>query len=58
MYSLLNANWSKQYEMWAPIIEKAWAKVKGSYLNSDGGLLENGFRALTGAPVFTYDINT
>ena len=40
--------------LWAPILEKAWAKVKGNYLNSDGGLVSNGIRALTGFPVFTY----
>jgi hypothetical protein len=39
--------------MWAPILEKAWAKVKGSYTNIEGGLLENGLRVLTGYPVFT-----
>ena len=36
------------------IIEKAWAKVKGSYGNADGGFIENGIRSLTGAPVFQY----
>jgi hypothetical protein len=56
-YRLLHAGWSAKYEVWAPIVEKAWAKVKGSYLNSEGGLMENGFRALTGAPVFTYDVS-
>ena len=40
--------------MWGPIIEKAWAKVKGSYSNADGGLVENGIRSLTGAPVYLY----
>ena len=54
---LLHAGNSKNFEMWSPIVEKAWAKVKGSYLNSEGGLMENGLRTLTGAPVFTYDVN-
>ena len=40
--------------LWAAIIEKAWAKVKGNYLIADGGLTENGIRALTGIPVTTY----
>jgi hypothetical protein len=40
--------------MWAPILEKAWAKMKGSYTNADGGLITNGLRSLTGAPVFKY----
>ena len=46
---------SKTGEMWGPIIEKAWAKVKGSYTNADGGLIENGLRALTGAPVYIFE---
>jgi len=40
--------------MWGPIIEKAYAKVKGNYLNAEGGLVANGIRALTGIPVFMY----
>jgi hypothetical protein len=40
--------------MWGAIIEKAWAKVKGNYLNAEGGLVANGLRALTGIPVFMY----
>jgi hypothetical protein len=40
--------------MWAPILEKAWAKVKGSYENASGGHLPGSLRMLTGAPVFFY----
>lgn len=40
--------------IWGAILEKAWAKVKGNYLNAEGGFIANGLRALTGAPVFTY----
>jgi len=40
--------------MWGPIIEKAWAKAAGNYINSDGGQLVNALRFLTGAPVFNY----
>ena len=40
--------------MWVPLLEKAWAKIKGTYQNSDGGYLQNGLRTLTGAPLFTY----
>lgn len=40
--------------LWAAIIEKGWAKVKGSYDNSEGGFFPNGIRALTGVPVFFY----
>jgi len=46
---------SKSGEMWAPILEKAWAKVKGSYENAGGGNLPGSFRMLTGAPVFFYE---
>ena len=44
--------------MWGPILEKAWAKLRGSYANVDGGILENGIRSLTGAPVFSYKTST
>ena len=40
--------------MWAPILEKALAKVKGSYAQTDGGFVVNGLRSTTGVPVFTY----
>ena len=41
-------------DMWAPVLEKAWAKVKGSYFNADEGNSENAMRALIGVPVFGY----
>lgn len=44
-----------QNAMWAAILEKAWAKVKGNYLNADGGLMENGLHAVVGVPVFRYE---
>ena len=28
--------------MWAPILEKAWSKIKGSYENADWGYTING----------------
>lgn len=40
--------------MWAPILEKGWAKVKGNYAQTDGGFVVNGLRSITGVPVFTY----
>lgn len=40
--------------MWNVIVEKAWAKVKGSYENSASGHLLNGMRAITGNPGFSY----
>lgn len=40
--------------LWVPLLEKAWAKMKGNYLHTDGGWAQNGIRAFTGAPVFEY----
>ena len=45
---------SKKGLMWGPILEKAWAKVRTSYLDDSNDLLGIGIRALTGFPVFTY----
>ena len=41
--------------MWPPILEKAWAKTKGSYETTNGGYLATGLRALVGSPVIMYD---
>ena len=40
--------------MWVPILEKAWAKMKGSYFYADEGKSENSMRAIIGVPVFSY----
>lgn len=40
--------------LWAPILEKAFAKVKGSYANANGGFTATGIRALTGVPTMDY----
>jgi len=40
--------------IWAAIMEKAWAKVRGNYINANGGLVENAFHALVGIPTFGY----
>lgn len=40
--------------VWPALMEKAFAKVKGSYAAANGGFVENGIRSITGAPVFTY----
>jgi hypothetical protein len=42
--------------MWSAIIEKAWAKLKGSYTRAWNGYSVNGLRSVTGAPVFMYII--
>ena len=39
---------------WVPILEKAYMKVEGNYLNADGGNPQIALRALTGAPNFVY----
>lgn len=44
--------------MWAPILEKAWAKVKGNFEMTEGGFNVSGLRAITGAPVFTQETST
>lgn len=44
--------------IWGAILEKSWAKIKGSYKTSyQGGFMTNGIRALTGSPVFTYTVS-
>jgi hypothetical protein len=40
--------------MWAALLEKAWAKMKGNYLIAEGGLVENGLHYLVGIPVIRY----
>jgi hypothetical protein len=42
------------HSIWSALLEKAWAKVKGNYLNAQYDLTSNGIRALTGVPVFDY----
>jgi hypothetical protein len=43
--------------MWAAVLEKAWAKVRGNYLSADGGLIENGLHSVLGVPVFRYELS-
>lgn len=37
-------------EIWVPLLEKAWAKAHGGYLNIDGGYITEAVHDLTGAP--------
>ena len=39
---------------WGVLLTKAWAKVKGSYVASEGGFMQTGMRSLTGAPVQSF----
>ena len=43
--------------LWGPILEKAWAKVKGGYENSEGGFVQNGLRSIMGCPIFQYEVS-
>lgn len=38
-------------KVWAPLIEKAFAKIHGCYESIGRGSIEEGLRSLTGAPV-------
>jgi Calpain family cysteine protease len=40
--------------MWVMLLEKAWAKVHGGYMNIDAGLTREALHDLTGAPTKTY----
>lgn len=51
-YKLKSALVGDDKSLWGPIVEKAWAKIKGNYDTINLGLLKNGIRVLTGAPVF------
>lgn len=37
--------------LWATILEKAWAKVKGTFAQSQGGQTVNGLKSILGVPV-------
>ena len=44
--------------LWGPLFEKAWAKIKGSFATSAGGLLDTGLASFVGVPIFRYDTAT
>lgn len=47
-------NHSRGNELWVMVLEKAWAKVHGGYLNINSGLTREALHDLTGAPCTTY----
>ena len=40
--------------LWAPLVEKAFAKMKGNYATANGGFVPNGLRSLVGCPISDY----
>jgi calpain-15 len=42
-------------ELWVILIEKAWAKLHGSYLRIEAGFAEHVMHDLTGAPTEVID---
>jgi len=46
---------SKGNELWVLILEKAWAKINGSYENTINGYVSEAFKCLTGAPLEYYN---
>jgi len=56
-YAYINTYEVAQTVMWAPLLEKAWAKIKGNYMQADGGFIATGLTSVTGAPVFSYLIS-
>ena len=47
----------KSNSLWAPLLQKAAAKVKGNYENLLAGIPENSLRLLTGAPAWHYVVS-
>ena len=45
---------SRSNDLWVMLLEKAWAKVHGGYLNIESGFTSEALFSLTGAPVYTF----
>jgi calpain-15 len=42
-------------ELWVMLLEKAWAKVHGGYMNISAGMSREALRDLTGAPTMLFN---
>jgi len=51
------ANRGKHKGWWAALVEKAAAKLYGSYFQMDGGKTEEAFYLLTGLPSISFNVN-
>ncbi len=49
---------SRSNDLWVMLLEKAWAKVHGGYLNIESGFTSEALFSLTGAPVYTYFVSS
>lgn len=49
-----HSGFHKPNDIWVPLVEKAWAKMCGTYDHSTHGTAPEALRALTGAPVRYY----
>jgi calpain-15 len=47
---------SRSGELWVILLEKAWAKLHGSYERIEAGMSHHSLSDLTGAPGYTYDM--
>jgi hypothetical protein len=56
--SLLFAYPGYDGSLWAPLLEKAWAKVNGNYENINGGYPSETFRFLTNVPAYYYSVSS
>jgi hypothetical protein len=58
-WSNLKENWAfsrslQDKEIWVLLVEKAWAKIFGSYQRIEGGTTGEALPAITGAPAVNY----
>ena len=51
-------SYASDQSLWVMILEKAFAKLNGSYLALRGGYASEAFQDLTGCPTFLYDLKS